>query len=202
MEGFYGRRPNLVRKRNKHEGVPGPDVQVVGVEQKGGISAGLLRRARRHFELHIFVWDILLCVVHSVGAAGGLRRVRTAPRSPRQGWARRGEVDRPDAPDDTHQLTPHDRVAPIRTDAEVERDVHVPRARDVAHGHAPAVKVDGDDFVLEKYTDGRVGEGFAQEIFVQIRATDGINTLAPERASKRARGWTHGRCGRRWARMK
>ena len=83
-----GRRANLIGKRNKHKGVSRPDMKVVRVEQKGRISAGYGRRARRHLEFDIFVRDVFLRVVHPVGAAEGLDQVSTVPGGPKR--AQRG----------------------------------------------------------------------------------------------------------------
>ena len=68
---------NLIRQRNKHKGVPRPDVQVVRVEQKRRITAGLLRGARGHLELNIFVGDVLLLEIHPAGMGVWSARVST-----------------------------------------------------------------------------------------------------------------------------
>lgn len=75
---------NLIRKRNKHKGVPRPDVQVVGVEQKGGIAARFLRGASRHLQLEIIVRNIPLLIVHPVRTPVDKGVVSSGPRTPQR----------------------------------------------------------------------------------------------------------------------
>lgn len=83
---------------------------------------------------------------------------------------------RQDIPYDPHQLTPHDRVAAVSPDAEVER--HEQLLGFVVSGdHGARVKIYGHDLVFEKYADVRHGESLFEEILVEKRTVYGINAL-------------------------
>ena len=89
------------------------------------------------------------------------------------------DVDRVDAPDNSHQLTPDDRVTPIRPNTEVEVHSNILCTLDIPYGHRLAIEIYRGDFMLEKYTDTRDEQSFAQQILIQVGAADRVDALFP-----------------------
>ena len=86
-------------------------MEVIWIESKRRFFAWV--PACRHFEFDVFMSDVLLLEIHPVGLGVGSVQVSTPWRSPQKVGNSEG-VDRIDAPDDSHQLTPNDRITPIR----------------------------------------------------------------------------------------
>ena len=56
---------NLIGQCYEHKRVAGPDMEVIWIEEEDGFSVDA--PACRHFEFNVFMADVLLLVVHSIG---------------------------------------------------------------------------------------------------------------------------------------
>lgn len=165
---------NLIRQRDEHERVPRPDVQVVRVQQERRRAVDAV--AGRHLQLYVLVRDVCLLIIHP--ATGVSAEENAAAR------AARAEGN---SPHDAHKLAADDRVAAIRADAEVERNVGVAPAVEVPNAHRVGIKVNRLDFASEQDAHARRRHACLQQRLVEERAVNRVNTLGDESAVRKSR---------------
>jgi hypothetical protein len=108
-------------------------------------------RACRHFEFKVLVGNILLMIVHSIGAES--LNIFVDAKNKNQ-------------PDNPHQLPSNYGITAVCTDAEIKFDPHVLVCLHVKYIYNSLVKVDRLNFVLKKEFDVLDSGGLVEETLI------------------------------------
>jgi len=119
-------RDYFVWQCNEHEGMARPYVEVIRIKEEG--RTAVLVVSCRHFKFNILVRYIFLLKIHSTQKHISISTYLKGQELVYQ-------------PHDPHQLSPHDRITPIRTDTQVEVDSGIHSRIDISDDQHSLVEI-------------------------------------------------------------